>query len=441
MESSKIDAIISAWRGEGETLTFTRIKQHLVSKGIIRKTNDRSLSRWLRNLVKDSTLKKTEDGYVLEMKPKEYQVFDYLNEVRQKYSHLIYEGEVGGWISHICALTYLNFDETLLKQVDEKIAFDIISTRIAELFWALYLLRNTLVKRRCDLKHLRLPDVVVREVFFGMLNTSIGTHRATDEIVNKYLHSLNQSWKPHFHRLWKTNKPEREKLDYTLLLQEDFFLDAIPDDIESYKRHLKKTASLDINKYTVKQLIDKFIDINKWIEKNHAKEMREKHGYMLTAEESELESNCRRAILAKVAEKIKRLGTNLEDFAVILTRHPATMDQYYTPEHILYEAMDWAKGPPKDEFLKKLWYEIHEQEKTFEGMVAWRLVNMGGLNIQKYENLRHKPWVARKLAKLGDFDKILELYTKKLKERLSRERNRDFFKVLGLSGEAFTETD
>ena len=127
MDPSKIDAIISAWREEGEILQYSQVKQHLVDKGIINKTNDRSLSRWLKKLIQEGTLKKTSEGYSLAMKPKEYQVFDYINELREKYGNYIYEGEVGGFISHVCALTYLNFDETLLQKFDEKLAFNSIS--------------------------------------------------------------------------------------------------------------------------------------------------------------------------------------------------------------------------------------------------------------------------------------------------------------------------
>jgi hypothetical protein len=73
----------------------------------------------------------------------------------------------------------------------------------------------------------------------------------------------------------------------------------------------------------------------------------------------------------------------LEDFAVILTRHPATISRYYTPEHILYDAMEWARRPPEDKLSKRLWHEVHEREKTFEGMVAERLITTGTLQLLK----------------------------------------------------------
>jgi len=414
MQASKIDAIISAWRNEGDILPYSRIKWHLVNKGIIRETNDRSLSRWLKNLVEDGILEKTKKGYILKMKPKAYQVFDYLNELRQKFEDKIYEGEVGGFFSHICAMTYLNFDETLLQEIDERIAFDIISVRLAELFSALYLLKNTVLKRRVGLNQIDLADETVRETFFGLLIESISRHNATENIVKRFSNSLREPEKKRFREVWKKNRPKtgKESLNEHIW---DFFLDSIQGNVKRSRKQLKKTAGINIDRYDIEQLIEKYIEIQKWIEKNHEKELLERHGYSYTKEESELEATYRRAILIKVIEGIQALNTNFEDFAVILTRHPATMNQYYTAEHILYNAMEWAKKPPEDEFSKEIWIEDKEKEKTFEGMVAERLINTGRLSVEEYSKLRSKPWVIRELKKFGDFDLILKIYSKKLK--------------------------
>jgi hypothetical protein len=220
--------------------------------------------------------------------------------------------------------------------------------------------------------------------------------------------------------LWKTNKTGH-KIDYVDLLGHELFFDEIEEDPESYKKELKKAASIDLEKYAIEELIEKFVRINEWIQKNHAKEMRKKHFFTYTQEESELEANYRTAILTKVAEAIRALETSLEDFAVILTRHPATMNQYFTPEHILYEAMEWARAPPKDEFLRNLWQEALNEEKTFEGMVAERISNYRSINTKTLAELRSRPWVQRELSKLGNFDTILKLYTRKIKKQRQNE--------------------
>jgi len=313
MQASKIDAIISAWRNEGDILPYSRIKWHLVNKGIIKETNDRSLSRWLKNLVEDGILEKTKKGYILKMKPKAYQVFDYLNEMRKKFGDNIYEGEVGGFFSHICAMTYLNFDETLLQEIDERIAFDVISVRIAELFSALYSLKNTVLKRRVGLNQLDLADTTLRETLFGMLIESIGKHNATENVVRRYLRSLRRPEKERFSKVWKRNRPKVGKESFSSVVW-DFFLDDIQENVENSKKQLKKAAGIDVDKYSIEELIEKYIKIQKWIEKNHEKELLEQHCYGRTQEEAELEAGYRMAVLVKVIEGTQSISTNFEEF-------------------------------------------------------------------------------------------------------------------------------
>lgn len=435
MRQRTIDAILTVWKPNEAFLTYTQIKHRVVEKGLIKENNDRSLSRWLGKLVINGMLKKTEGGYFLETKPKAYKVFDYLNELRQKYPDYIYEGEVGGWISHVCALTYLNFDETIIREKDEKIAFDIISTRIGYLFEALYLLKNNVLKRRSGLSKLRLNDWVVREAFFGLLTRSIGEHHATDEITQKYSKTLGKIESELFDYVWAENKLKGD-IDYLEFLGQDSFFDYVEEDPQGYKKDLK-AESLKIDKYTIEELIDKYIKIQKKIERKYESDKLENteeiHGYSLTEEESSLENTYRTAILVKVAETMKALKTSTEDFAVVITRHPATMNQYYTPEHILYETMEWAREPPEEEILKKLWYEWRKEEKTFESMVAERLSQYNSLNKEVLESLRSKPWVRNELSKLGSFDEILRLYVMK-RERYLRESEKQvksFFDKLG----------
>lgn len=420
MRQRTIDAILTVWKPNEAFLTYTQIKQRVVEKGLIKETNDRSLSRWLSKLVDDGMLKKTEGRYFLETKPKAYKVFDYLNELRQKYPDYIYEGEVGGWISHVCALTYLNFDETLIRQIDEKMAFDIISTRIGYLFEALYLLKNDVLKRRSGLSQLRLNDWVVREAFFGLLTRSIGEHHATDEITQKYSKTLGKIESEMFDNIWAENKHKGD-IDYLEFLGQDSFFDYVEEDPQGCKKHLKE-ESLKIDKYTIEELIDKYIKNQKKIEKKYESDKLDDtkgiHSHSLTEEESSLENTYRTAILVKVAEAMKALKTSTEDFAVVITRHPGTMHQYYTPEHILYETMEWARKPPEEEILKKWWHEWMKEEKTFESMVAERLSRYNSLNEEVLESLRSKPWVRNELSKLGSFDEILRLYGEKRKRYL-----------------------
>jgi len=437
MQTAKIDSILSAWKGEGETLRYKQIKQFVVRKGVIRETNDRSLSRWLKNLVRDGLLQRTEKGYTLKKRPKVYQVFDYLDELRQKYGDHIYEGEIGGIISHVCALTYLSFDENLVQTKEEKIVLDALSVRIGELFWALYELRNILLKRRCGLPRLKLPDDVVRETFFQMLVKGIGEHHGTEELVKRHSRHLTSADEQMFNFVWETNhgKPE---FGYDNIIEHDMFFDKIEANPQFYKKEMKKEEKLDLDRYTAEELAEKYVQIKESIRKNHEEEMKTKHGFSYSQEEAELESKYRTAALTKLAERIRAVNGTTEDFALIVTRHPATLNEFYTPEHLLHEAIEWARKPPQgDEMGEQIWREIHEDEKTFEGMVAERLVAFGRFPVGTYSEMMGHPWLKRELSGLGDFKRILKLYAKKRRRRLQEDRIRSRW-FLGKMSE-FTE--
>jgi len=424
MQSSNVYKLLSAWKNEGETLRYKQIKQFAVKKGIVTATNDRSISRWLKKLVQEDLLEKIEKGYTLKAKPKIYQVFDYLNELRQNSADQIYDGEIGGIFSHVCALTYLSFDESLIKTKEERIAFDTISVRIGELFWALFELRNILLKRNCGLPRLKLPDEVIRETFFGMFVESVGKHHETEYLVNNYSSQIIPAQKRAFDYLWDINRRKSGAND-DILFGPDLFLAKIEEDPESHKKELKKRASIDLDKYSAEELLKKLVQIRNWIQKNHEEEMKEKHSFSYTAEESELESDYRRAVLVKVAEGIKARHSTIEDFAVIATRHPATLEEYYTPEHVLSEAIEWAKKPPEDDWGKAIWKEAFKDEKTFEGMVAERLVVFGWRHPAKtYAKMRFAHWLKRELAGVGDFQTILKLYSQKRKLKLKEDRKK-----------------
>ncbi|MCW4004772.1 MAG: hypothetical protein NWE95_12760 [Candidatus Bathyarchaeota archaeon] len=420
MQTTKVDAIVSAWQKEGEVLAYSQIKKYLVSKEIITKTNDRSLSRWLRKLVGEGILEKTSEGYALVTKPNEYHVFDYLNDLRQKFNKNIYEGEVGEFFSHISALTYLNFDETLVRNSDEKISMNILTVRLAELFSALFYLRNTIIKRRCGLEHLSLPVDVLQETIVGLALRDM--HRKdVKDIIKEYTRSLDAESKKTINQLWLANKRQSNNIDNEL--GDDIFFDILTENVEENKKYLKTVAHLDIDKYDIGQLKDKYVKIERNIQEKHKKELEENNGFSYSKEESELEHTYRMAILTQVVMAVQALETNLEDFAVILTRHPATMNQYYTPEHIFYEAMTWAIKEPEDKLGKEIWREMREEEKSYESMVAEKLMHSARLPPQDYDKLRILPWVKMQLPKYGSFDIILKRYTEKWKKYYRKTKN------------------
>lgn len=61
-------------------------------------------------------------------------------------------------------------------------------------------------------------------------------------------------------------------------------------------------------------------------------------------------------------------------------------------------------------------------EKTFEGMVAERLITFGRFPVKTYAKIRSFPWVKRELSGFGDFKVILEIYSKKRMKRLQDDK-------------------
>jgi len=257
-----------------------------------------------------------------------------------------------------------------------------------------------------------------------MLVDSIGRHRATENLVSDCSNLIVPERKKDFDYLWDINSRKSKANDETFL-EPGLFLSNIEKNPEFHKKELKKRASIDLDRYSAEELLDKLARTRDWIRKNHEKEIKEQHGFAYTREESELESGYHKAVLVKVAEAIKARHSTTEDFAIIATRHPATLDDYYTPEHILREAIEWAKRPPEDDWGKRIWKEIWNDEKTFEGMVAERLVLFGRNHpVDTYAKMRIAPWIERELEGVGNLGTILKLYSQKRKLKLKEDKAR-----------------
>jgi arginine repressor len=86
------DALFSAWSSGDEILKFCEIVKYLNEKGIINRKNKMTVSRWLKKLETEKVIEKVSlkggkrQGYKLKLKPSEYHLFDYLNELRKKFS-------------------------------------------------------------------------------------------------------------------------------------------------------------------------------------------------------------------------------------------------------------------------------------------------------------------------------------------------------------------
>jgi hypothetical protein len=167
------------------------------------------------------------------------------------------------------------------------------------------------LKRRCGLKDLRLPDELVREVFFTHLTNSNGFSCDTEELVGKYCRLIHDPGRNRFRKFFDRNKwiANGKNVAYESLLDEIFLEEILPN-FQSHKDYLKIKAHINIDKYSEDELIEKFIQISQKIEEDHKREsasIKEKGEgcFMITRQESELEGNYRMAILTKVAECIE----------------------------------------------------------------------------------------------------------------------------------------
>jgi len=426
------DAIISAWSTENEPLKFNKIVEHLLKKGVIRSDkNHASVSRWLGKLESEKVLEKIEEGYKLNLKPKEYILFDYLNELRQKYKGRYYLSDIGGSLWKGAVLAMLGFPQEGAKDIETWLATEILSIRIGELFMALERLRNTILQRKAGLP-IPMPDDVDREVFFAFLDKSIGEEGTTDELVKRYRKQLMKyydiSYKMFstaFYASWAHNYFDKPKPKASFFLEH---LSETTSDLDEVRQHtdsLKQGLAAEgfiVDNHNLEGpdgLLSKLESVSKKI-------FGEKPDYV--SEDLDLESKLETAVLVKTAEKIKEIDIDFDDFAVILTRHPATMSRYYTAEHVLYDAMKWATEEPSEDGISKgvfrqAWLREKAESKTPEVMISNYLFNNAHFNPDDYRDLRGKPWVVKELSKHADFDKIVSKYERKLKTKLRKQHN------------------
>lgn len=407
------DAIVAAWPSSDDELQFNDIVKHLHRKGIISsELQHATVSRWLKKLIEnEKILEKTKTGYKLKLKPGEFQLFDYLNDLRKKYEGHYYSGEVGGWFWKNAAIAILGFSDEDPRNYDEAIALQMLLVRLGELFGALESLRNLIVERRAGLP-MPMTDVVDREVFFALLQKSVSDEGTTDELVNKYRNRLRYS--NIAEKYFPKEKP-RSPLEEGPFDAHD--IRQVLHDIRPYREWLR-SEGLNIDKHDLEGptgLIRKFEEVSTRVWSGKAD---------YTSDDLDLESRLQTAILVKAAEAIKAMNSqfDFDDLAVVLTRHPSTMAPYYTAEHVLYDAMKWAIEEPTEDWFRGLWLQLKERLKTREAMIADYLVSNARFSVEEYRKLRAKPWL-RDLAKHADLDKILMIYEKKHRER-TREQER-----------------
>ncbi len=409
---TKRDAFLSAWSSEDQTLSFMDLVRHSHKQDLIFSEKQHSMvSLWLRKLQQEKAVRKTRDGYQLILKPDEYRLFNNLNVLRKKYETSIFRGEVGGSIWKSCALSILGLPKEPLKDKDVRIAFNILLVRLGAIFSALEKLRNVLAKRAAGLPT-AIDRNVDREVFFALLNKNIGQTGTTEELVQRYMERLAGllEYREYFGMRWSRTCENRSVMIRNLqeLSMDTQHLKQVCHNIRKYKNQLKKEG-FHVDKH---QLEGPYGLVARY------KTLRGRAPSPLRSDkEDDEKSKLSLAILIKVAENLKKLNVDLDDFAIVLSHHPVTMPYFFTAEHVLYDAMKWATEEPTDEWLRTEWVQQKKMHENVEAVIAQYLIDRAYFSVEDYSQLRSRPWILKKLAKNADFEKILQIYGEKLSKQ------------------------
>jgi hypothetical protein len=294
---------------------------------------------------------------------------------------------------------------------------------MGEIYAAIESLRNVIIQRYAGLDA-PMDEIVDREVFFAILKKNIEEEGTTEELVTKYrpqlekIHEIPHDWShdsPYKKVVTNYFKAKDNKLMFIQQLYTDiWYLKQIFYNIEGYKKDLK-IDGFNVDKHELNSpqgLLSRYKALVERMEEGKYK-----------AEEVDTESQLHVAVLIKVAEKIKEMNIDLDDFAIILARHPFTIDRYNSAEYTLYDAVKWvSEGPPKDALLNSVWLRERQECKTNEAMIASRLLTNTHFGIEEYRSLRSKPWVVKELSKIANFDDVLRIYKRRLNQKFRRKK-------------------
>jgi hypothetical protein len=181
MSQRTIDAVISLWTNPADKLTFTQIHNGLIAKRIVQKKEYRyKTARVLKRLSSKEIglIQKIGGKYLLKVAPDEFQVFDYLQRIRE-----IAKFDVGGTFWKQCEINLLGMPKSVSNYVDAQYALEIINIRIAQLFEALSILAKTVKKKTKEQNQgqlLGLPQFIMRELLLELFPYYLGSKAGID---------------------------------------------------------------------------------------------------------------------------------------------------------------------------------------------------------------------------------------------------------------------
>ena len=129
-------------------------------------------------------LRKVEGGgYQIAVELGRFQLFDYLNRLRQKKGSNELKTKFGGFLCGVCEFSFLGMPKEVFDYPDMNYAIKRLSARLGSIFEAFRLMAEEAIKRRKDKNRGvegGLPPEVIRELFLTLLPYYLGSRVGID---------------------------------------------------------------------------------------------------------------------------------------------------------------------------------------------------------------------------------------------------------------------
>lgn len=181
----RIREILSIWPDKGAVLSFTKIHNEFVKRGIVSDSRyKRSTSRILKKLIEEGYLEMVDEGYKLKVNPQPFTVIDKLKEMQSKYgTSCTYEWRVGGSLWTLAEGVILGMPANIDENPNFRIILEVLLIRVANIFEALrslVLAVGIAEESGKDWSSIPPPEEAVREFLLNLLPHILGERSGID---------------------------------------------------------------------------------------------------------------------------------------------------------------------------------------------------------------------------------------------------------------------
>lgn len=177
-------AVLSLWPDNDTILSFIEIHIGLCEKKIVTIKNRSKTYKILKRLTREGYIEKVDRGrYKAKVKPDEFRLFEYLNQLREsgEGNDLFFEGSVGGTLWKQNDLYFLGMPSEVMDDDLTKFIFSILSIRLSELYQGSQALAQYLMRERSNPgKQPELPRVLLRQLLLEIIPYYVGSHAGID---------------------------------------------------------------------------------------------------------------------------------------------------------------------------------------------------------------------------------------------------------------------